>query len=195
MVDHWPVAWPVAVTALRCRPTTLPGHRLAFSSTARCRDRRSIRSSSAAAALLRARHRSTLPALPRSTTSARRNRRSEGRKLRDADKGLLRPTDPSLNVNAYCDCGWHYNLMPLPRRRRRDALLDGRGHHRRCEGPAAGIDTRGDQLLRARDLPGRPPEELPLRPAVRGRDRCELRPSERHYDEHLPHRALAQAAP
>jgi len=53
--------------------------------------------------------------------------------------------------------GWHNNLMPLPRRRRRDALLDGRGHHRRCEGPAAGIDTRGDQLVRARDLPGRPP--------------------------------------
>jgi len=23
--------------------------------------------------------------------------------------------------------GWHNNLMPLPRRRRRDALLDGRG--------------------------------------------------------------------
>ena len=91
--------------------------------------------------------------------------------------------------------GWHNNLMPLPRRRRRDALLDGRGHHRRCEGPGAGIDTRGDQLVRARDLPGRPPDELPLRPAVRGRDRCELRPSERHYDEHLPHRALAQAAP
>jgi len=77
--------------------------------------------------------------------------------LRDADKGLLRPTDPSLNVNAYCDSGWHYNLMPLPRRRRRDALLDGHGRHRRCEGPAAGIDTRGDQLVRARDLPGRPP--------------------------------------
>ena len=39
------------------------------------------------------------------------------------------------------------------------------------------------------------PMSYPLRPAVRGRDRCELRPSERHYDEHLPHRALAQAAP
>src|SRR6185295_6404983 len=49
--------------------------------------------------------------------------------------------------------GWYNNLMPLPRRRRRAALLDGRGHHRRCEGPAAGIDTRGDQLVRARDYP------------------------------------------
>ena len=39
------------------------------------------------------------------------------------------------------------------------------------------------------------PMSYPLRPAVRGRDRCELRPSARHYDEHLPHRALAQAAP
>ena len=38
-------------------------------------------------------------------------------------------------------------------------------------------------------------KSYPLRPAVRGRDRCELRPSERHDDEHLPHRALAQAAP
>ena len=91
--------------------------------------------------------------------------------------------------------GWHNNLMPLPRRRRRDALLDGRGHHRRCEGPGAGVDTRGDQLVRARDLPGRPAEELPPATTVRGRDRCELRPSQRHDDEHLPHRALAQAAP